>query len=138
MTRIFWDTHLFLYLFEGGTSAGDVRRLRERMMARGDRLFTSGLTLAEILVRPAAAGAEVAHRYEHAITRAATLLPFDNAAARHYAALRADRSLGPVDAIQLSCAAAAGIDMLITHDERLSTMVVPGVKFITSLERAFL
>jgi predicted nucleic acid-binding protein len=138
MTRIFWDTHLFLYLFEGGTLADEVKRLRERMLARGDRLFTSGLTLGEILVRPAAAGADVASVYEAAITRAATVLPFDAASARHYAALRSDRGIAPTDAMQLSCAAAAGIDMFITNDDRLSAKVVGGVKFITSLSRAFL
>jgi len=138
MTRIFWDTHLFLYLFEGGKSAEDVRRLRERMVARGDHLLTSSLTLAEILVRPAGAGAEAADKYERAVTSAATILPFDAACARRYAALRDDRSLSPADALQLSCAGAAGIDLFVTHDDRLSAKVVPGVKFITSLERAFL
>jgi len=138
MTRIFWDTHLFLYLFEGGTSADDVKRLRERMLARGDRLFTSSVTMGEVLVRPVAAGAGVADVYETAIARAATILPFDATAARHYAALRAEPTIDPTDAMQLSCAAAAGIDMFITNDDRLSGKVVPGVKFITSLSRAFL
>jgi len=138
MTRIFWDTHLFLYLFEGGARADDVRRLRERMQARGDKLFTSSVTMGEVLVRPAAAGAGVADVYETAITRAATVLPFDAAAAQHYAALRADRTIAATDAMQLSCAAAAGMDMFITSDDRLSAKVVPGVKFITSLARAFL
>jgi predicted nucleic acid-binding protein len=138
VTRIFWDTHLFLYLFEGGTSANDVKRLRERMLARGDKLFTSSVTMGEILVRPMAAGAGLADVYETAISRAATILPFDTTAARHYAALRADPTIAATDAMQLSCAAAAGIDMFITNDDRLSGKVVPGVKFITSLARAFL
>lgn len=138
MTRIFWDTNLFLYLFEGGERADEVKRLRERMLERGDRLFTSSLSLGEVLVRPMAAGDELASRYETAMTRAATILPFDASAARHYAALRADRSLSPLDLTQLSCAAAAGIDMFITNDDRLSGKVIPGVKFISSLSRAFL
>jgi predicted nucleic acid-binding protein len=138
VTRIFWDTSLFLYLFEGGDRADEVKRLRERMIARDDRLFTSSLTMGEVLVRPAAAGEAVASRYETAMTRAATIVPFDLAAARRHAALRADRSLGTHDLIQLACASAAGIDMFITNDDRLSGKVVPGVKFISSLSRAFL
>ena len=138
MTRIFWDTSLFLYLFEGGERADEVKRLRERMIARDDRLFTSSLTIGEVLVKPAAAGEDVASRYESAITRAATIVPFDLAAARRHAALRADRSIESHDLIQLSCASAAGIDMFITNDDRLSGKVVPGVKFISSLSRAFL
>ena len=135
MTRIFWDTSLFLYLFEGRE---DVKRLRERMIARDDRLFTSSLTMGEVLVRPMEAGADVATRYEAAITRAATIVPFDLAAARRHAALRADKSIGTHDLIQLACASAAGIDMFITNDDRLAGKVVPGVKFISSLSRAFL
>jgi hypothetical protein len=42
------------------------------------------------------------------------------------------------DAIQLACAAAAGVDLFITNDDRLSRKHVPEVKFITSLERAYL
>lgn len=138
MTRIFWDTGLFLYLFEGGHRADDVKRLRERMIARDDRLFTSSLTMAEVLVRPMEAGTDVATRYEAAITRVATIVPFDLAAARRHAAMCADRSIEAHDLIQLACASAAGIDMFITNDDRLAGKVVPGVKFIASLERAFL
>lgn len=135
MTRIFWDTSLFLYLFEGRE---DVKRLRERMIERDDRLFTSSLTMGEVLVRPLEAGADVATRYEAAITRTATIVPFDLAAARRHAALRADKSIETHDLIQLACASAAGIDMFITNDDRLAGKVVPGVKFISPLSRAFL
>jgi predicted nucleic acid-binding protein len=138
MTRIFWDTSLFLYLFEGGHRADEVQRLRERMIARDDRLFTSSLTIAEVLVNPVALGGDAPSQYESAITRAATIVPFDLAAAGRHASLRADRSIATHDLMQLACASAAGIDMFITNDDRLSGKVVPGVKFISSLSRAFL
>ena len=138
MTRIFWDTSLFLYLFEGGERSDEVRTLRERMIARDDRLFTSSLTYAEVLVRPLEAGGDVAARYEAAMTRAAAIVPFNLEAARRHAALRVDKTLETHDLIQLACASAAGIDMFITSDDRLAGKVVPGVKFITSLARAFL
>src|SRR5688500_20261387 len=105
MTRIFWDTSLFLYLFEGGHRADDVKRLRERMIARNDRLFTSSLTMGEVLVRPAAAGEAVASRYETALTRAATIVAFDLAAARRHAALPSDRSLEAHHLLPLVCPA---------------------------------
>ena len=138
MTRIFWDTSLFLYLFEGGLHGDEVKRLRERMIARGDRLLTSSLTLGEVLVRPMTAGEEVTTKYESAMTRAATIVSFDGVASQRYATLRADVSLSPHDAIQLACASAAGTDMFITNDDRLAGKVVPGIKFISSLSRAFL
>ena len=138
MTRIFWDTNLFIYLLEGGRFAARVRELRERMAARGDRLFTSALTLGELLVKPAASGEAVSRDHRAALEEAAAIIAFDADAAVHYASIRADRTIKPPDAIQLACAAAAGIDLFITNDDRLSTKVVPGVKFVTSLDRAHL
>jgi predicted nucleic acid-binding protein len=40
------------------------------------------------------------------------------------------------DAIQLACAAAAGIDLFITNDDRLSKFHVQGIHFITGLDQA--
>jgi hypothetical protein len=65
-------------------------------------------------------------------------IPFDKAAARLYAGIRQDRSIALPDAIQLSCAAAARIELLITNDDRLSRKKISGIQFLTSLERAFL
>ena len=52
MTRVFWDTNLFVYLFEGGEFAARVKQVRSRMLERGDQLLTSALTLGELLVKP--------------------------------------------------------------------------------------
>lgn len=50
MSRVFWDTNLFIYLFEGkGHLAERVVALRHRMIERQDQLLTSSLTLGEIL-----------------------------------------------------------------------------------------
>ncbi len=109
------------------------------MLARGDSLFTSALTLAEVLVKPLETNRpDVAHRYEEALRSAATIIPFDIEAGRTYAGIRVDRSIRAPDAIQLACASRVGADLFITNDERLSRKIVPGVQFITSLSRAFL
>src|SRR5436189_1321714 len=42
--------NLFVYLFERGEFASRVRQVRSRMLARGDQLLTSALTLGELLV----------------------------------------------------------------------------------------
>ena len=140
MSRIFWDTNLFVSLLENkGELTEQVVALRERMIERSDELLTSTLTLGEILVRPVEVGDEtLARRYEQAITAAATVLPFDRAAAAAFAAIRRDRSIAPPDAIQLACASVAGVDMFITNDLRLSRQVVPGIHFIQSLANAAL
>ena len=138
MSRIFWDTNLFVYLLEDkGELTERVVALRERMVERSDELLTSTLTLGEILVRPVEVGDErLARRYEQAITAAATVLPFDRTAAAAFAGIRRDRSIAPPDAIQLACASVAGVDMFITNDHRLSRKVVPGIHFIQPLANA--
>lgn len=138
MSRVFWDTNLFIYLFEGwGNLSERVRNLRRVMLARGDQLMTSTLTLGEILVKPRERGdEELSRKYEEAITATSLLLPFDVKAARIYATLRCDRSLRAPDAVQLACAAAAGTDLFITNDARLQSKHVEGIQFIVPLDRA--
>lgn len=107
------------------------------MLARGDRLLTSALTLAEVLVKPAEKGSdELCQRYEEAIMRTALLIPFDLRAARLYASIRRDRSLRAPDAVQLACAAGAAVDLFITNDRRLQRKQVDGIQFIVALDEA--
>lgn len=140
MSRIFWDTNLFIYLFEDyGELSQRVAEIRERMLARGDQLYTSTLTLGEVLVKPTEKkDTELQLKYEEAISRASMLLIFDRQAARTYASLRCDRTLKAPDVIQLACAASARVDLFITNDERLSGKTVPGIQFIVPLKAAFL
>jgi hypothetical protein len=69
----FWDTNLFIYLIEDfGDLSERVVGLRKRMVERGDELYTSALTLGEILIKPLEAGNEVlARRYESALLHGA-------------------------------------------------------------------
>jgi predicted nucleic acid-binding protein len=138
MSRIFWDTNLFIYLFEGdGPLHARVVDLRRNMLERGDQLVTSALTLGEILVKPLERGnAELAAKYEEAVTSTSLMIGFDVRAARIYASLRSDRSIRAPDAIQLACAAAAGVDLFITNDDRLSAKRVDGIQFVVPLGRA--
>jgi predicted nucleic acid-binding protein len=137
MSRIFWDTNLFIYLFEGsGSFSNQVVALRKRMLARGDQLFTSAITLGEILVKPVQDGDKKAVAYyQKLITTVAVVIPFEEKAALVYARLRQDRALRPSDTMQLACAATAGVDLFITNDERLHTKQVDGIQFIAPLDR---
>ena len=111
MSRVFWDTNLFIYLFEDfGGFTSQVATLRSRMLTRGDELFTSAVTLGEILVKPMQMGdTKAVAYYQKLLTTAATVLPFEEKAAVVCARLRGDRSLRPPDAMQLACAASAGV-----------------------------
>jgi predicted nucleic acid-binding protein len=138
MSRVFWDTNLFIYLLESNGPQFDlVINLRKAMLSRGDQLLTSTLTLGEVLVKPIERQDEqLARKYIDAISAASITINFDVKAARIYARLRSNRSLRPPDAIQLSCAAAAGVDLFITNDSRLHSMRVEGIQFIVPLARA--
>jgi predicted nucleic acid-binding protein len=137
MSRIFWDTNLFIYLLEPKEAFSVLtKELRTKMLRRGDQLLTSTITLGEILVKPRQAGdMERCRKYERAISAAATLIPFDVQAARHYASIKTSRSVQAPDAVQLSCAASVGVDLFITNDDRLQNKQVPGIQFIVPLDR---
>ena len=138
MSRVFWDTNLFIYLLEAhGMHSDRVVQLRVRMLERGDILLTSTLTLGEVLVKPLEEqNEELRARYETALTSDVVLIPFDEDAARIYAQIRRDRSLRAPDAIQLACAGHARVDLFITNDSQLTGKTVPGIQFITTLDRA--
>ena len=141
MSRVFWDTNLFICLLEG---AGDpfplARKLLDRMAERRDELLTSTLTLGELLVKPLEIGrSDLAERYERFLdSPGVRIIPFDGEGARIYARIRQDRSIRPLDAIQLAWAAAAGTDLFIINDVRLSRKSVPGIQFIVPLPQGFL
>jgi predicted nucleic acid-binding protein len=143
MSRIFWDANLFIYLFEEYNHKDLSKRtiaLRKKMIDRGDQLVTSTMTVGEVLVKPVKVGDSATSRfYEDSILGSALVIPFDLKAARIYANLRATRrrsELHPPDAIQLACAASVGVDLFITNDSRLNNERVPGIQFVTSLDRA--
>jgi uncharacterized protein len=137
MSRVFWDTNLFIYFLEGNDRLSlATRQLRESMLVRGDQLFTSAITLGEVLIKPLERGDRtLCTKYEEIVTRSATLIPFEASAARQYAAIRADRSLRAPDALQLACAASVKLDLFVTNDYRLQGKRVPGIQFIVPLER---
>src|SRR5882762_9754658 len=97
MSRVFWDTNLFIYLWEDfGKLSGQVLTLRNRMLTRGDELLTSAITLGEILVKPIQKqDAKAVAYYQKLIATTAAVIPFEEKAALAYARLRADRSLRP-------------------------------------------
>jgi len=136
VSRIFWDTNLFVYLFEDYKGLSKkTEELRRRMLARGDQLLTSTLTIGEVLVKPLERGAtDVCQRYEKAITSTAVVIPFDLNATRIYASLRQDRSLRAPDAVQLACAASVGVDLFVTNDDHLQGRHVKGIQFIVALD----
>lgn len=138
MARIFWDTNLFIYLFEQNAEwAPRVVELREKMLTRGDQLLTSWLTVGEVLTKPKELrNAVLAKSYlDFFQSGSLELIPFDFEAAQRYSEIRSRERVRPADSIQLACAAAAVTDLFVTNDSRLSHLVVSGITFITGIGR---
>lgn len=138
MARIFWDTNLFVYWFEAHEDWGPVtKQLHARMVQRRDVLLTSWLTVGEVLVRPRSERDALLERRYLALfhSRVVVMTEFGREAAMTYASLRAGWRLRSPDALQLACAAAAGVDLFVTNDKRLHALVVPGIDFICGLDR---
>jgi len=138
MARVFWDTSLFIYLFERNAEWSDrVIEFRRRMVARRDELLTSYLTVGEALTKAREMGNSILEKsyLNFFLNGPVELIAFEVEAAKRYADIRSRERVRPADAIQLACAAAANIDLFVTNDDRLSTMTVPGITFIIGIER---
>jgi predicted nucleic acid-binding protein len=138
MARVFWDTNLFIYLFENNAEwSPRVVELRQRMLARGDELLTSYLTVGEVITKPKEMNNAMLERsYLNFFSSASVeLVGFTLHAAQRYGDIRSRQRVRPADAIQLACASAARTDLFVTNDNRLSGLVVAGVTFVTGIER---
>ena len=138
MARVFWDTNLFIYLFEHNPDwSTRVIEFRQRMLARKDELLTSYLTVGEALTKPREVGNSRLEKsyFNFFIGGSVELIAFEMAAAKRYSEIRARERIRPADAMQLACAAAARTDLFVTNDSRLSGMTVAGITFITGIER---
>ena len=138
MARIFWDTNLFIYLFERNPEwSARVIEFRQRMVARKDELLTSYLTIGEALTKPRELGNSVLEKsyLNFFVNGPVELIAFEMEAAKRYAEIRCRERIRPADALQLACAAAGRTDLFVTNDNRLSGMTVAGITFITGIER---
>lgn len=137
MSRVYWDSMVFVYWLEGHpTYAARVDHILQSMLRRGDRLCGSYLGMGEVLTGPlkhknTTLAAKVRQLFEGGRVE---VLPFDRRVAEIFAQLRATENVTPADAIHLACAAAAGVDLFLTHDKGLHKVHVPGIQFIAGLD----
>jgi uncharacterized protein len=137
VSRVYWDTMLFIYWLEDHPQyAKRVGAIRSRMEERGDQLITGAFTFGEILAGAYRKGAtQVAAESRRLLKEVVSeVVPFTIETADHYAQIRGTLGVAPADAIHLACAAEAGSDLFLTNDQRLVGKVVPGIQFIASLE----
>jgi len=141
VSRIYWDTMLFIYWLEDHPDyARRVDEIRSRMEERHDQLITGAFTFGEVLAGAYRKGtAQLADDTRRLLRNTvAEVVPFTLDTADRYARIRGTPGITPADAIHLASAAQAGTDLFLTNDKRLVGKIVPGIQFIASLDTQLL
>jgi len=138
VSQVFFDSMLWAYLLEAHPEFGrPVRSALETVQARGHRLVTSAFAIGEVLVAPVAkADRARIDRANGFFNARVTVLEFRRTTVMRFAEIRARHRVSASDAVNLACAAEAGVDLFLTNDKRLQGKIVPGIQFISSLENA--
>lgn len=121
MSRVFWDTNLFIYLIEAKNPFDlKVKQVLSIMNNQEYELLTSALTVCEALVMPTRkANTELIASYKFLFSQM-DILSLQMDVSDHFAQLRANTSIKTPDALQIACAMQANIPIFITNDERLT------------------
>ena len=138
MSRVYWDTMLFIYWLEDNPQFGKrVDAIWSRMQERNDQLITGALALGEVLAGAYKQGAgkeriqEVKAALENSVS---AVVPFTAETADAYGRIKGSLNIPSADAIHLACAATAGTDLFLTNDRNLVGKVIPGIQFIAGLD----
>ncbi len=138
MSRIYWDSMLFIYWLEGNPQFGKkVDAIWTRMQERNDQLVTAALTFGEVLAGAYRRGANrerVQKVRAELDTAVSEVLPFTSDDADLFGRIRGTLRVSSADAIHLACAASAGTDLFLTNDQKLIGKVIPGIQFIAGLD----
>src|SRR5215469_12706721 len=108
MSRVYWDSMLFIYWFEGHPEYSlRLQELHERIMFRHDTLCTSIFTIGEVLIGPYRQGAtEIAAKTRELMRPPLVeIIPFNSETTEQFARIRAVNRIPPADAIHLASAA---------------------------------
>jgi predicted nucleic acid-binding protein len=140
VSRIYWDTMLFIYWLEDHpVFAKRVDAIRSRMEERKDELITGAFTFGEVLAGAYRKGVPLLAAQSRGLLLGVVseVVPFTIEAADHYARIRGSMGIAPADAIHLACAAQADTDLFLTNDKHLVGKIIPGIQFIASLDTQF-
>lgn len=141
MSRIYWDSMLFIYWLDDNPHfAKRVASIHARMSERSDELITSAITMGEVLAGVYRKGptSRVDEVRNALLSLLSDVVPFTVATADHYARIRGSMKIASPDAVHLACAASAGTDLFLTNDKSLVGKIIPGIQFIASLETPLL
>lgn len=139
MSRVYWDSMIFIYAIEKSpTWFPIVRMVHDAMRRRGDTLCTSIFTVGEVLVGPRKLGSQsgVDRIKNYFAGGTVSIVPFTLETAEQFALIRSWTGASPSDAIHLAAAAEAHVDIFLTNDARLLSLRIPGIPQIANLDPA--
>lgn len=138
MSRVYWDTMLFIYWLEENPQFGKrVDAIWSRMQERNDQLITGALALGEVFAGAYKQGAskeriqEVKAALEESVSE---VIAFTAETADVFGQIKGSLKIPSADAIHLACAATAGTDLFLTNDKSLVGKIIPGIQFIAGLD----
>jgi predicted nucleic acid-binding protein len=138
VSRVYWDTMLFIYWLEENPQFGKrVDAIWSRMQERNDQLITGALALGEVFAGAYKRGAskeriqEVKAALEESVSE---VIAFTAETANVFGQIKGLLKVPSADAIHLACAATAGTDLFLTNDRNLVGKVIPGIQFIAGLD----
>jgi predicted nucleic acid-binding protein len=137
LSRIYWDSMLFIYWLEDHPQySARVQAIHDKMQQRRDTLCASAFVVGEVLAGPYKKDASSVIRAIQGYFRPprVELLSFGMEAAERYAQIRAKHRVPPADAIHLATAATAGVDLFLTNDKALAGLLIPGIQFIAGMD----
>lgn len=137
MSRVYWDSMLFVYLLEGHPIFGPITAaILKETVERKDTLCTSVFCVGEVLTGPRKTGfnyaADQAMRFF--TSSAVEVLPFSLETADQFSRVGASTGVSPPDAIHLATAAIAGADVFLTNNKKLLNLHIPGIGYIAGLD----
>jgi uncharacterized protein len=138
VSRIYWDTMLFIYWLEENPQFGKrVDAIWSRMQERNDQLITGALALGEVFAGAYKRGAskeriqDVKAALDGLVSE---VIAFTGETADVFGQIKGSLKIPPADAIHLACAATARTDLFLTNDRNLIGRVIPGIQFIAGLD----
>lgn len=137
MNRVYWDSMIFIYLLEANPAFGErVQQMHQSMLRRGDVLCTSVFTIGEVLTGPRKRNdlAAIKALKKFFGSKEVEILPFGLEAADRYSIIRAETRVSLADGIHLATAAASGVDLFITNDDKLQALAIPGIRFFANMD----
>lgn len=138
MTRVYWDTMLFIYLLEAHPAFGPrVQAVHQALTQQGAKLCTSVFTVGEILTMPRKTDDQkkidlLMDYFE--FSGNIQVVPFTIRTAQRYAEIRAKERVLSADAIHLASASEVQADMFMTNDRKLQRLRIDGIKLVADMD----